>query len=225
MRYYLFDFDGTICDSKEGILNAAEYALKKMNIENKLTRSEMEPVFIGPPLTQSLPYYTGDDTETVAQAIKHFREYYNKYGTYENTIFGGVREMLDTLSKRGAHFYIASSKPTKFIKLILNKHGISAYFEKIFSPDLDEDHLTKYDIIMLAKNEINSSEPTPVICMVGDRKYDIDAAHKAGIPCIGVSWGSAANGELEDHHADYIANSPNEILNIDLQIMQSQEHK
>ncbi len=223
MRYYLFDFDGTICDSKEGILNAAEYALNTMNVKNELSRNEMEPIFIGPPLTESLPYYFGNDNVAVMLAIKHFREYYNARGTYENAIFDGVREMLSTLSSRGAHLYIASSKPTKFIKLILEKHNIRHCFEQIFSPGLDEDNLSKYDIIMMAKNKISSLDKSPIITMVGDRKFDIEGAHDAGIPCIGVIWGTAENGELEKYNADFIVNSPKEILDIDLQIMLSQE--
>lgn len=225
MRYYLFDFDGTVCDSKEGILNAAEYALKKMNIKNNLTRKEMEPIFIGPPLTESLPYYLGNNSADITLGIKYFREYYNARGTYENTIFDGIKEMLETFSARGVRLYIASSKPTKFIKLILEKHGVRRYFDKIFSPGLDEDKLTKFDIIMMAKNKISALDKSPIIIMVGDRKYDVEGAHAAKIPCIGVTWGTAEKGELEMCKADHIVNSPTEILDIDMRIMQSQENK
>ena len=215
MKYYLFDFDGTLCNTNEVVINSVEYALKKMNVKNTLTRAEMEPMFIGPPLTESFPYFFGEDKGAVLKAIAYFRERYNTIGVKENKLFDNIPRLLGEMKKRGNILYIASSKPIGFIHMILNEHNISDCFAGVFAPGLDEDKLSKYDVIMLAKNQILATDSTHTIYMVGDRKFDVKGAHQAKLPCIGVNWGSAEPGELEEHGAEYVVNSVDELLELD----------
>lgn len=215
MKYYLFDFDGTLCNTNEGVIKSVEYALEKMNVKNTLTREEMEPMFIGPPLTESFPYFFGKDKDAVLKAIAYFRERYNTVGVKENKLFDNIPKLLKEMKKRGNILYIASSKPIGFIHMILNEHNISDYFNGVFAPGLDEDKLSKYDVIMLAKNQILNSDTSPTIYMVGDRKYDVKGAHEAKLPCIGVKWGCAEDGEFEEYGAEHIVSTVDEFLLLD----------
>ncbi|MBQ7821402.1 MAG: HAD hydrolase-like protein [Clostridia bacterium] len=218
MKYYLFDFDGTLCNTNEGVIKSVEYALDKMGVVNTLTHEQMEPMFIGPPLTESFPYFFGENREAVLKAIYYFRERYNTLGVKENKLFDGVRDMLSELKARDRSLYICSSKPIGFIQMILKEHGIGGYFDGVFAPSLDEDKLTKYDVIMLAKKQILDADPEPVIYMVGDRKYDVMGAHQANLECIGVKWGCAEPGEFEACGTEYTVSSVKELLELDTEI-------
>lgn len=206
MKYYLFDFDGTLVETKEGIIKSARYALEKMGVDCALSDGELEVIFIGPPLTGTFPRFVGNDSQKVQAAIDHFRVYYRKTGVFENRLFENCKECLESL-KRESKLYISSSKPEVFVRDILGQRKIADYFEEVYAPGLDEDKTTKYDVIMSAINKIKENDSAPRIYMVGDRKYDIEGAHKAGIKAIGVRWGSADTGELEDVGADYIVES------------------
>ncbi len=223
MIYYLFDFDGTLCNTNEGVVKSVLYALDKMGVENTLGEDELKTRFIGPPLTQSFPYYFADDADSVALAIKHFRDRYNSIGVRENSLFDGIRQMLEVLTQRGRKMYICSSKPKRFIMQILAEHDIGKYFENVYSPNLDEDNLTKYDVIMLAKNEIERMDASPQIYMIGDRKYDVQGAHKASLACIGVRWGCAEPDEFEACGTDVIVDSIEQLLEFDKMAAESRE--
>lgn len=222
MKHYLFDFDGTLCDTKRGILNGIEYMFNELDVKIKLTPEEMEPLFIGPPLNEALsPYFPGDESG-LHLAIKTFRDYYNKTGVLENELYPGIKNMLCTLKERNVSLYIVSSKPDCFIKIILEMHGISDLFKGIYSPGLKEGSLTKFDLITSALTEIKEKDSDPLVLMIGDRKYDIDGAHEAGISGVGVLWGAAADGELQKHKAEYIVASTTEFLDLDLNLQEQQ---
>ena len=215
MIYYLFDFDGTLCNTNEGVLKSVEYALNEMGVKNTLTFDEMAPMFIGPPLTESFPYFFGDDRGKVMEAIIHFRDRYNRVGIDEHELFDGVVKMLEQLKKRGRKMYICSSKPRVFLTEILKQYNIKHYFESVYAPMLDEDKITKTDLINMAKAEILEKDALPEIYMIGDRKYDVLGAHAAGIECIGVRWGSSEPGEFEACNTEYTVSSTKELLTLD----------
>lgn len=212
MKYCLFDFDGTVADTSKGIIKSARFALDEMGVDCKLSDRELEVIFIGPPLTKSFPEFVG--SQGVERAIELFRSRYRTKGVFENKLYEGLVECLEKLNKMGVTLYIASSKPICFIRDILRQHGIDIYFAGIYAPELDEDGLTKLDVINAAVSKIKQTDLSPKIYMVGDRKYDILGAHEAGLKAIGVRWGSADEGELEAAGADYIAESFADIINL-----------
>lgn len=218
MKYYLFDFDGTLCNTEEGVIKSVLYAMDKMNVVNPLPPDKMPSEFVGPPLTLSFPKYFGKDEANVLKAIDYFRERYNTIGVFENKLFVGIPEMLKELKARGRIMYIASSKPKNFIHMILKEYEIEDYFDGVFAPALDEEKTSKYAVIKLALEKVYASDDAPEFYMVGDRKFDVIGAHTAEIPCIGVKWGSAAEGELEEHGADYVVDSIDELLDLDLKL-------
>ena len=214
MLYLLVDFDGTVCDSAEGVLKSVVYALDKLGIDLGVPYSELAVTFVGPPL--SLPFgkiFNGDE-EKVELAIKYFRDRYNTLGVYENTLYEGVTECMRKLSSEGIGIIIASSKPGNFIESILGRNNALDCFEAIFAPGLDGEKLTKLDIVKKALDYVYSVDRFAKVYMVGDRKYDIEGAHLAGIPCIGVEWGYAHESELSDNGAEYIVNNVRELYEL-----------
>jgi phosphoglycolate phosphatase len=212
MKYCLFDFDGTVADTSEGIIRSARFALDKMGVNCDLSDRELEVVFIGPPLTKSFPQFVGE--AGVERAIELFRGRYRTKGVFENSLFDGLRECLDKLTEMNITLYIASSKPIGFIREILRQHNIGTYFTGVYAPELDEDGVTKLDVINSAVKKIREADLSPDIYMIGDRKYDILGAHEAGLKAVGVGWGSADEGELEAAGADFIAESFDDIIRI-----------
>lgn len=195
-RYILFDLDGTLTDSKEGIVNCLKYAIEKLGDcppgDEHLLR------FIGPPLKQSFASL-GYDEEKVDLAIRWYRERYESVGKYENAPVSGGIEMCARLKERGYRMAVASSKPQHMCVDICDYFGFSPYLDYIIGPSA-HNNWTKADVIREAMGLLGVKERdrTEAI-MVGDRMYDVYGAKECGIDCIGVKFfGYAAPGELEE---------------------------
>ena len=128
-RAILFDLDGTLTQSGEGITKSVQYALEKLGKpEPDLKKLE---VFVGPPLLQQFMKYAGLDEETAVKAVEYYRERYTDVGIFENRPYPGVEEMLEGLKRKGYILAVASSKPERFV------HRISGSFspDRIFPGD------------------------------------------------------------------------------------------
>ncbi len=211
-RYVLFDLDGTLTDSYEGIINALRFSLTRFNVEPK---PETFRKIIGPPVIWSLKKYYGFDDETAELGLRYFREYYNMTGYKENKVFPGTEEMLQTLRGHDKKLLVATSKPEAMARRVLENFGLSDYFCFISGSNSDSPvsvessglRSTKEDVISYALKTNGILDPENAV-MVGDRRWDIDAGKKFGLQTIGVRYGYAAEGELEEAGADYIASSP-----------------
>lgn len=202
--YILFDLDGTISDPKTGICGSVQYALKSFGIEEP-DMDKLTP-FIGPPLRDSFMTYYGFTPEQAEVAVAKYRERFNATGKYENVLYPGMAELLRDLSAAGAHLAIASSKPTVFVEDILRYFGIRQYFEIVVGSELDGSREKKEDIVAEVLRQFaqrGAADPSDVV-MIGDRKYDIEGAAAAGAHNIGVRYGYAALGELEEAGAEVI---------------------
>lgn len=204
--YIMFDLDGTLTEPKEGITKSVQYALSKMGIEendlDKLT------CFIGPPLVVGFSEYYGMNEEDSNTAVAHYRKRYSEVGLFENALIDGIPELLEKLKNDGKHLFVATSKPHIFANQILERFCIASYFEKVSGAELDGTRNDKKDVIA----EVIASIPKDAkIVMVGDRRHDCIGAKAWNIPCIGVSFGYAEEGELEEAGAIKIASSPEEL--------------
>jgi len=210
-EYILFDLDGTITDSGEGITKSVQYALKSFDIlENNL---EDLRKFIGPPLKESFKVYYNFDEEKANLALVKYREYYADKGIYENSLYDGIIELLDTLKKNGKIIILATSKPEVYAKQILEYFSIDKYFSFVAGADFEETRVKKGDVIKYALEGAKISDLSKVI-MVGDREHDIIGAKENNIKSIGVLYGYGDVIELTQARADYISKSTNELLNI-----------
>lgn len=203
----LFDLDGTLTDPKEGITKSIQYALSKLGIyedcENLLS-------FIGPPLFDALKQTYKFDTMKATTALNYYRERYMSIGLLENSVLPGIPEVLQVLKEDGYTLAVATSKPTQIAIAICENFDLLQYFDVIIGSEMDGTRVNKAEVIAEVLKQLNASPKDAI--MIGDRKHDILGAKKVGITSIGVTFGYAEDGELEEAGADYIISSPQELL-------------
>ncbi len=210
-QYILFDLDGTLTDSGEGITKAAQYALKHFGIEvedlNDLRK------FVGPPLRDSYKNFYDFDDEKAEIGITKFREYYTDKGIYENKVYDGVEETLKALKDNGKKLIVATSKPEVHAKVVLDHFDLAKYFDFIGGADLEETRVRKSDVIKYSMENVGIDDLSKVI-MVGDREHDIIGAKENNIKSIGVLYGYGDVVELTQARADYVVEKPQDIIDI-----------
>ena len=204
----LFDLDGTLTDSGEGIINCAVYAMEHYGIPIP-PREEMR-VFVGPPLHQTLAQF-GVPQDKLDEAVAIYRERYIPIGAYENTPYPGIRELLEKLQREGHRLYVATSKPETTSVSILEHFDLARYFTKICGASFERSRSTKDQVIAYLLEE--SGEKDHMI-MVGDTTFDVIGAKAHGIPCIGVSWGYGEVPDMEEAGAVAIAHSMEELYDL-----------
>lgn len=210
-NYILFDLDGTLTDSSEGIFNSIIYALNTFGIQIA-DRQSLRP-FLGPPLVDSMETYFGFDRPTAFLAVERYREYFKDRGLLENRLYPGVDDLLKTLKGRGHTLYLATSKPEVFTRTILDHFGLTSYFDFIGGATLDESRVKKADVIRYVLQETNLQDLRNAV-MVGDRKHDIAGAKANGLESIGVLYGYGDREELEQAGASFLARTVEEIAEL-----------
>ncbi len=201
MKYILFDLDGTITDSQEGIKNSVEYALKHFNLEVK-DRAELNK-YIGPPLRQSFMEFAGLSETDSHMAMTKYREYYGPKGIFENKVYNGISELLEKLKTEGKKIILATSKPWIYAEIILEHFDLKKYFDFVAGSELNGVRTKKADVIAYAVEKYKI--PVSDAVMVGDREHDISGAKENNVKTIGVLYGFGSRQELESAGADYIA--------------------
>lgn len=209
-QYIFFDLDGTLTDSKEGILNCLRYAFEKLGDpvppETELIK------FIGPPLQDSFMGFCGYSQEKAIRAVELFRERYAPIGKFENAAAPGMAELLQRLQERGYVLALSSSKPEEMCRPICEKFGFSGSMKTIVgSPPIGD--WEKADVIRETMRRLGLNDgDKPRILMVGDRKFDVLGAKVCGIDCVGVEFfGYAAPGELEAAGAVAVVSTAKEL--------------
>ncbi len=207
--YYLFDFDGTLCDTTEGIFNSVIYSLHAYGIEE--TDREKLRYFIGPPLFDSYKTIYGVSDEDAQFLIEKYRERYREKASEESALYDGITDMLHTLKERGKKIAIASSKPQYFVEEISKHHDIYKYYDFVSAESFKNNHSSKKELIN-ACIEFFGNPPKDKILMIGDRFYDIDGATAVGIDSAGAVYGFGTKKELENAGATYILESPDDLI-------------
>lgn len=240
-RYYLFDLDGTLTKSEEGIFNCIKYALDWAKIP--YPDESVFQSFIGPSLHYSFKTHFGFDDAYAKAMVAKYRERYNVIGLFENEVYDGIYELLDKLKKNGCKLAVATSKPTEPSLRILERFELSKYFDVVVGSNPDGTGSDKKEIIRKAlcslkekdacannivaekimsgddENNLagdNSNNPAGVgydAVMVGDRFYDIEGGKANGIDTIGVLYGYGSREEFEKAGATHIVVTPADIIN------------
>lgn len=209
MKYVLFDLDGTLSDSSEGIINTFKHTLSEMNYE--IPEYDVLYSFIGPPIAETFSKTLGMSDEEVKQAVSIFRPFYGKDAKFQNSLYEGVREMLKALHDAGFLIGLATSKQELYSDQILQHFGIREYFSIVVGASIDDKFSKKFDImeraIELAKEQYDIDE----IWMVGDRSYDMESSVKLGVEAIGVTYGFGSEEEVVSTGADVVCHSPKEV--------------
>lgn len=210
-KYILFDLDGTLIDSGEGIINGIKYTLQKYGIEEP--NLNILKSFIGPPLKQRFKEcYNFSDTECT-KAVAYFREYYVPKGIFENKVYAGIPEVLEQLKAKGKNILVATSKPEHLAYEILQQRNLINYFDFIGGSLMDESRSSKAEVLqyVLESNHLDHENRAEFL-MIGDTKYDILGAKQFDLKTLGVTYGYGSKAELLTAGADIIVNTPAEIL-------------
>lgn len=209
-RYILFDLDGTLTDSREGIVRCvretiAEYGAPQLEEETLLR-------FIGPPLQDSFIRFCGFSPARAEEAVERFRLRYEPVGQYENRAAPGMAELMARLREAGYVLALASSKPENLCVSICDRFGFSPHLSALVGSPPDRDW-EKEEVIRETMRQLGlGAEDAPQALMVGDRKYDVLGAAACGVDCVGVEFfGYAPKGELEEAGAVAVASTPEEL--------------
>ncbi len=206
----LFDVDGTLLDSKEGIINSYKYALSHFGIS--IEEDEVLYKLIGPPLREAFSKYYKFNEEDTELAVKLFREYYKEKGLFQNKLYEGITILLEDLSKLNKNLIIATSKAEVITRKTLQNLGIYKYFSFVCGSTLDGTRSKKSQIIQYVLEKNNLEKDSCV--MIGDTFYDVIGAKETNIDSIGVLYGYGTYDELKKENPTYIIESIRELHTI-----------
>lgn len=209
LKYILFDLDGTLTDPAEGITKSVNFALshfgRQVGDRTKLYK------YIGPPLVSSLEAFEGLSHEEALLGLSYYRDFFKKYGIFDNEKYDGIDEMLKGIKEESLKIILATSKPVELAEEILRHFSIDVYFDFFAGNNLKEERPTKEQVIeYIIENFPDLSGENAI--MVGDRLYDVKGAARFNIKTIGVSYGYGGEEELKAAGAAYIAKNPAEVL-------------
>jgi phosphoglycolate phosphatase len=201
----IFDLDGVLVDSRAVFLSCVNHAFTKLGLPPR-SDAELLP-YIGPPFAYAFGELLGvaHDAPIVTACIDGYRERYATASLTETTVEPGIPEALEALD--GRRLAVATSKPKAFAEPLLEAMGIRAHFDVVAGPDLSARAEDKTETLGRALHELG---PTRAV-MVGDRSFDITAAHAHGLPAIGVTWGIGTPGELHGAGAERMIDRPGEL--------------
>lgn len=203
----LFDLDGTLTDSRVGIVRCFQFALEKAG--ERVPQADELGFVLGPPLAASFRRL-GIAEERVETLILYYRERYVPVGIWENTVYSGIPEMLERLKAAGYRLFVATSKAQVFARQITAHFQLDRHFEKVYGSELDGTRANKGELIA----HILASENIVSAVMVGDREHDIHGAKTNGLSTVGVLWGYGSRQELIASGADRLADTPDHLTRL-----------
>ncbi len=200
----IFDLDGTLTDSKPGIVGCLRKVLdaREMGDQGVLDR------FVGPPVEEwTVELLPAGSEEDRAALAREYRACYDREGWKNNSVFAGVLKLLTELRGQGFPLYVCTSKPRHFAVRILDAFELSTYFTAIYGDKAEFASHSKVDLLALLLRENSLSGDSA--WMIGDRIYDFEAARANGVRSLAAGWGY---GSAEEYaRADRLAATPAEI--------------
>ena len=211
-KVIIFDFDGTLCDTRSNIITAFRATMEHLGLE--MRDEETCGATIGLTLRDGFKsMYPDFDDAKIDYCVETYRQIFaERRKELMPDLFPGVKETLEALRKRGYRMTIATSRLTDSLMLFMRHHGIDHYFEYAVGSDSVTHHKPHPEPALKTLAALNIA-PSEAI-MVGDMPVDIAMAHNAGIRAIGVDYGNATREELEAAEADWIVDSITKILEI-----------
>ena len=205
-KHILFDLDGTIVRSDPGITRGVQKSLEHFGIYEELENLKK---FVGPPLGESYTKLYGLSLLQYEKALEIFHEYYRSTGIFECELYEGIEEMLKVLSK-DYRLYIATSKPEKEARRVIEHFGLNKYFTFVGGSDGDFNtkRSTKAAVIEYVLKSNNIEDKTAAI-MVGDKVHDIVGANTVGLKSIGILYGYGSMEEFDK--ANYIVRNVDDL--------------
>jgi len=200
----IFDLDGTLTDSKPGILGCLRKVLDERNMGD---RGPLDH-FVGPPVEEWVVELMPEaSAEEHAALARDYRACYDREGWKNNSVFAGVRELLIQLHQQGFPLFVCTSKWQHFAVRILEHFELAGLFTAIYGDKIDYASHSKVDLMAALLRE-HSLDPAST-WMIGDRSYDIDAAHANQLRCLAAGWGYGSAQEYAQ--ADATAATPADV--------------
>ena len=207
VKTIIFDLDGTLTDSAEGITNSVKLVMEHFNIP--IPGMDVLRTFVGPPLHGMFVKH-GIPEDRIDEAIEIFRGRYVTIGKYENKPYPGIHNLLQTLKSNGHTLFVATSKPEPQAKDILTHFGLAGYFDCICGASLDRSRISKEEVL----RHLLKTNPDGTHLMVGDTVFDVIGATALNIPTIGVSWGYGSPEDMLQAGAINIADTMEQLLDL-----------
>lgn len=208
----LFDLDGTLVDPAGAITGGISAALRLHGLP--VPHDAALQAMIGPPLLESLTSLAAVPPTLVQDVLTSYRADYVATGMARSRPYPGIARCVETLTDSGAVVAVATQKPEWLAEELLGVQGLRHLFASVHGSPRDEGAVVsgKAPIIRAALDRHPTAAGSAV--MIGDRRHDVEGALANGLPCIGVDWGFAAPGELEDAGASAVVRSAEELLDV-----------
>lgn len=204
----LFDLDGTITESSEGIKKGLEYTLEKLNM--KYDGLDDYSLYIGPPLMDTFKNLFKLNQEEAEQAYKYYFEYYNEKGKFQCVLYNGILDVIKDVKASGAKTAVCTSKYEPFAIEIIEHMKMGNLFNAICGSNKEGTRRKKEDLIPYALNKVNKKDKESVV-LIGDTKFDAEGAKITNIDFVGALYGYGVKTEMEKENGKNFANSPEDI--------------
>lgn len=212
IKSVIFDLDGTLLDTSEGIISSVCYTIKQYGLP-QLTDEKLRS-FIGPPIQQSFGKIYGiSDQQKLQEMADTFRNHYKEGDVYKAKPYKGIYQTLKHLKEANFILTVATYKREDLAKQLLYKYEFDKYLDEIFGSE-SKNKLTKPDII---KNAINySCFPSESCAVVGDSDNDATGAFDTGANFIAVTYGFGfkTKSDVNEYHNIGVAKKPLDLVNI-----------
>ena len=200
IRAVLFDWDGTVADTRPGIINSVRYAIGQYGIADR-PDDELR-YFIGPPLYDGFEHVFGVSPELANELTDTYRVYYRDKGIFECNVYDGVGDLLRELHDAGVKTAVVSSKPKEFLDRLVEHFGLAEHLDAVVGPAIDNHNSNKTVLVNQALKELMLLPST--VAMIGDRHFDMEGAKAAGVNAVGVLYGYGTEEELCAAGADAV---------------------
>lgn len=213
-KFVLFDLDGTLSQSSEGIRKSLEYAITSLS--KPLPDLDDYTLYIGPPLLDTFRNVCGFDEESCQKGLVLYRDFYNEKGKYLNRLYDGIADVLEKLKQSGVKTAVCTSKYEKFAEEIIDILGITGYFDAICGSTFDGSRKDKKDLIPYALKSLGGSIELDrdKTVMLGDTYFDARGARLCGVDFVGVKYGYGSTDAMQNEGAEVFAETPADILSI-----------
>ncbi len=205
----LFDLDGTLIQSGPGIFAAVKAVMRDMDL-SELPEAKLHAM-VGPPLADGFRDVLGIPEDRLQEAMVRYRKKAETVGLDLIFPYPGVPELLSSLKDAGAVVGVVTSKITPTATAHLQRFGLAPWIDYIRGgfPGGSADKLLLLETAIL---ELGAPKETTV--MVGDRRFDLEAAAAAGVNSIGVLYGYGEESELAACKPTHMAESVKALKNI-----------
>ena len=209
LRYELviWDFDGTLVDTSPGIFRSLRAALCQLGYPDP--SQELLERFVGPPLFQAFQENLGMSPQLAERALRLFRADYEREGVYQSQVYPGLEGLLGRLHAAGAKLGVATLKPERMARLLLERFGLAGLIDAcVGSDEQDRGGRTKAQMIgdVLART---GCAPARAV-LIGDTRFDLEGARQAGVAFLGAGYGFGRLEELLEPGAP-LAKTPAEL--------------